>query len=120
MKRIEIDVVDPKAEQAALLNWAAELDAGKMAKPATPRLHFASYRQLHASLTDKRMALLEYVAVHEGLSIRQLAAQLGRDYRNVYDDVQRLMELALIVTVEGKLHVPYDEIDIHKTLRQAA
>ena len=81
MKRIEIDVIDPKNEQAALL---------------------------------------EYVAQREGLSIRQLASELDRDYRNVYDDVQKLVQLGLVEIPLGILHVPYDEIDIRKTLREAA
>ena len=58
--------------------------------------------------------------MHESLSIRQLAGELDRDYRNVYDDVQRLVQLGLIEILDGKLHVPYDEIDIRKTLREAA
>lgn len=120
MKRIEIDVIDPKVEQVALLAWAARADAGEVLRPASPKLHFASYRQLHATLTEKRMALLEHVAMHEGLSIRQLAGELERDYRNVYDDVQRLVQIELIEIQAGKLHVPYDEIDIRKTLREAA
>jgi predicted transcriptional regulator len=120
MNRIEIDVINPKAEQAALLAWAASVDAGAVPAQATARLHFASYRQLHATLTEKRMGLLERVAQNEGKNIRQLAADLGRDYRNVYDDVQRLAQLGLIEIREGKLYVPYDEIDIRKTLREAA
>ena len=120
MKRIEIDVIDPGAERAALLSWAARVDAGEAQPAATPRLHFSSYRQLHGAMTEKRMALLEHVARHEGLSIRQLAVQLERDYRNVYDDVQRLVQLGLIEIQDGHLHVPYDEVDIRKTLREAA
>jgi predicted transcriptional regulator len=120
MKRIEIDVIDPRDEQAALLAWAARVDAGEMQGAVSPRLHFASYRQLHATLTEKRMALLEHVALREGMSIRQLAGELARDYRNVYDDVQRLAQLGLIEFLDGKLHVPYDEIDIRKTLREVA
>jgi predicted transcriptional regulator len=120
MKRIEIEVIDPKAEQAALLDWAARVDAGVAQRPATAKLRFASYRQLHATLTEKRMGLLEYVAANEATSIRQLAGQLARDYRNVYDDVQRLAQLGLIEIQPGKLHVPYDQIDIRKTLREAA
>jgi hypothetical protein len=34
--------------------------------------------------------------------------------------VQRLAQLGLIEIREGKLYVPYDEIDIRKTLREAA
>ena len=52
MKRIEIDVIDPGAEQAALLAWAARVDAGEAQPAATPRLHFSSYRQLHGAMTE--------------------------------------------------------------------
>ena len=117
MKRIEIQVLDPKQEQAQLLNWAAQIDQGLNAQEASPKLTFASYKILHSLLTDKRMALLEFVANTPNLSIRQLAALLERDYKNVYDDVQRLMSLGLIEVKVGNLHVPFDEIDIRKTLR---
>ena len=120
MKHIEISVINPKDEQQALLEWAARVDAGEEMAEAKSRLSFSSYAQLHAVLTDKRMSLLEYVAQHEGLSIRQLAAQLGRDYRNVYDDVQMLAELELIEKRASGLFAPYDDINIHKTLRRVA
>ena len=120
MKRIEIDVVDPKQEQAELLAWAARADKGAPQRAGTPKLHFATYRQLHATRTEKRMNLLEHVAKNEVPSIRQLAGHLARDYRNVYDDVQRLVQLGLIEIEAGALRVPYDEIDIRKRLREAA
>ena len=120
MKHIEISVIDPKDEQQALLEWAARVDAGEAMADAKSRLSFSSYGQLHAVLTDKRMSLLEYVAQHEGLSIRQLAGQLDRDYRNVYDDVQMLAELELIEKRASGLFAPYDDINIHKTLRRVA
>ena len=117
MKRIEIQVIDPKQEQDQLLNWAAQIDQGLNAHEASPKLTFASYKTLHSLLTNERMALLEFVDNKPNLSIRQLAAQLERDYKNVYDDVQRLMSLDLIEVKDGNLHVPFDEIDIRKTLR---
>ena len=120
MKRIEIDVIDPKQEQAALMAWATRADQGAPQRAGTSKLHFATYRQLHATLTGKRMDLLEYVATNEVPSIRQLAGQLARDYRNVYDDVQRLVQLGLIEIEAGALRVPYDEIDIRKKVREAA
>jgi len=120
MKHIEISVINPKDEQQALLKWAARVDAGEEMAGAKSRLSFSSYAQLHAVLTDKRMSLLEYVAQHEGLSIRQLAGQLGRDYRNVYDDVQMLAGLELIEKRASGLFAPYDDINIHKTLRRVA
>ena len=101
MKRIEIDVIDPKQEQAALLAWAARADKCAPQRAGTPKLHFATDRQLHATLTEERMDLLEYVAKNAVPSIRQLARQLARDCRNVYDDVQRLVQLGLIEIEAG-------------------
>ena len=66
------------------------------------------------------MDLLEYLAKNAVPCIRQLAGQLARGYRNVYDDVQRLVQLGLIEIEAGALRVPYDEIDIRKKLREAA
>lgn len=120
MKRIEIAVVSPKNEQQALLDWAARVDAGEEMAEAESRLSFATYGQLHSTLTDKRMDLLEYVAQHEGLNIRQLAADIGRDYKNVYGDVQLLSTIGLIEKRDGGLFAPYDDINIHKTLRKTA
>lgn len=120
MKHIEIAVINPKDEQQALLEWAVRVDAGEEMAEAGAKLSFSSYGQLHAVLTDKRMSLLEYVAQHEGLSIRQLAGKLKRDYRNVYDDVRMLAELELIEKRADGLFAPYDDISIHKTLRKAA
>lgn len=121
MRRIEIDVMNPQEEQAELLAWASRVDAGEVMGEAQPHLRFSNYDQLHAALTDKRMALLEYVALNEGLNIRQLAAALKRDYKNVYDDVRRLKSLGLLEqSAADGVSAPFDDIVIHKVLRRAA
>ncbi len=120
MSRIDISVVGAKSEQRRLLKWATRVDAGKTVPEAVSQLNFATYGQLHAALTDKRMALLEFIAQHEGLNIRQLATEIGRDYKNVYADAQLLLQLGLIAKRGKGLVAPYDEINIHKTLRKVA
>jgi predicted transcriptional regulator len=120
MRRIEIGVINPKDEAQALLNWAARVDAGEEMAEAESRLSFATYSQLHAALTDKRMELLEQLAQSDGKNIRQIAALLKRDYKNVYDDVQILARIGLVEKRDGVLFVPYDDITIHKSLRRAA
>jgi len=120
MKRIEIGIVDRAAEQAALLGWAKKVDSGQTVAAASPQLNFATFKKLHATLTEKRMALLRHVAEHESLNVRQLAQELGRDYKNVHDDVSRLCELGLLEKRDRGLVAPYDEIVMHYSLRQAA
>ena len=61
------------------------------------------------------------MAEHEGLNTRQLAEQLGRDYKNVYTDTKELVELGLLdKDGRGRLTAPFDEIVIHATVRDAA
>jgi predicted transcriptional regulator len=65
--------------------------------------------------------LLRHVAAHERLNVRQLAQSLGRDYKNVYTDVSRLVDLGLLERdLDGMLSAPYDEIVIHAGIRDAA
>ncbi len=67
----------------------------------------------------RALALLRHVAEHENLNIRQLAQELGRDYKNVHDDVSLLCQLGLIEKRDAGLVAPYDEIVMHYSLRQA-
>ena len=67
------------------------------------------------------MELLRYVAAHEVSNVRQLAQELGRNYKNVHTDVRELVELGLLEkSDQGLLNAPFDEIVIHAELRDAA
>lgn len=59
------------------------------------------------ALTPRRVELLGYLHGNEVGSIRELAAKLGRDYKNTYDDVAALLEWGLVaVRREGKNRRP--------------
>jgi predicted transcriptional regulator len=120
MKRIEIGVIDPLAEQALLLAWAARADAGEALPEARATLNFASFRQLYDTFTEPRMELLRFVARHEGLDIRQLALEIERDGNSLNDDIRLLCELGLLEKRGGKLYAPFDEVVMHYSLREAA
>jgi len=120
MRHIEIGVVDPLAEQAALLAWAARADAGESMPEAAATLNFASFRQLHDTFTGPRMELLRFVARHEGLDIRQLALETQRDGNSLHEDIQLLCALGLLEKQDGKLFAPFDEVVMHYSLREAA
>jgi predicted transcriptional regulator len=118
MNRIEIGVLTPEAALRAFAEAWHVLEAGAA---VTPRLVFGSLRELFSAITEKRLDLLRYVAAHEGLNVRQLALQLGRDYKNVHTDVISLVDLGLLERGEdGTLSTPYDEIVIHAGIRDAA
>jgi len=119
MKTIEIGVIDPKQDYAELLALARNIDAGKTMAEAVPRLNFTSLKQLFVTITEKRLELIQYVAVHEGLNTHQLARSLGRDYKNVYEDVHDLCDYGLLEKDErGVLSAPYDQIVIRANLRE--
>jgi len=119
MKTIEIGVIDPKQDYAELLALARNIDAGKTMAEAVPRLNFTSLKQLFVTITEKRLELIQYVAVHEGLNTHQLARSLGRDYKNVYEDVHDLCNYGLLEKDErGVLSAPYDQIVIRANLRE--
>ncbi len=75
---------------------------------------FESMSELISTLTPKRWELIERLH-HDGpMSIYALAKLLQRDYKNVHTDVKALSELEIIQkTEDGKITIPWDEIDAH-------
>lgn len=118
MKRIDVEVLTPRAALDAFAETWRRVEA---ADETTPRLAFASLRDLFSALTEKRLELMRFVAAHEGLNTHQLAGKLGRDYKNVHTDVATLVELGLLDKDDnGVLNAPFDEIVIHAGIRGAA
>ena len=118
MNRIEISVLQP---DAALRACAEVWHAVEGGEEVTPRLAFGSLHELFSAITEKRLELLRHLAAHDGLSIRQLAQSLGRDYKNVHTDVTSLIDLGLLERgTHGGLSTLYDEILIHADIRAAA
>jgi predicted transcriptional regulator len=72
---------------------------------------FESMGQLLATLTPKRWELIERLRCEGPMTIYALAKLLGRDYKNVHRDVKALMELDIIQETDGKIEVPWDEIE---------
>ena len=117
MSRIEIEVL---RGGAALAGFKQAWRRAAGGKSAASRLAFGNLAQLFSAITEKRLELVRHVAVHDGLNTRKLAAELERDYKNVYMDVQALTGLGLLIKDErGKLTAPFDEIVIRAALRQA-
>jgi predicted transcriptional regulator len=115
---LEITVLQPRGElQAFADTWRACAGGGATAA----RLAFGSLRELFSAITEKRLGLLRFVAGHDGLNVRRLASELGRDYKNVHTDAAELLELGLLERdADGRLSAPFDEIVIHANIRNAA
>ena len=78
---------------------------------ARERLHFADMTTLLKNLTGERWRIVEFVRANGPLSTYAVARRLGRSYKNVHADVNRLIELGLLEKQDGgRLVVPYRSI----------
>jgi hypothetical protein len=60
-----------------------------------------------SKLTPKRLELLDKMSRHRAGSINELASRIGRDVKNVYNDLKTLESLGLIGLVrEGRRLIP--------------
>lgn len=82
---------------------------------------FDEVGQMLSIFTPKRWKLVAHLKAAGPLSIYALAKQLGRHYSNVHADVTALVDwLAIEKDDEGRVYVPWDEIDVHWPLVKRA
>lgn len=84
---------------------------------------FNNVSQMLSVFTPKRWDLLAALREQGTMSIAELARLLQRDYKNVHNDVERLMEwLAIERDANGKIFTPYSEIvvDVHLPQQKVA
>lgn len=74
-------------------------------------LTFLDLETLLAALTPKRLSLLRHVRHHHVPSIKALASDLHRDYKNVHTDVEALTRLGLLTRKQNSVVAPFAEVD---------
>jgi predicted transcriptional regulator len=74
-------------------------------------LTFRDLESLLAALTPKRLQLMRHVRHHPVPSIKALAADLRRDYKNVHRDVRELTRLGLLARTADQVVAPFGEVD---------
>lgn len=77
---------------------------------AQDNVTFVTWSSLASVMTDKRHELLRHLHQHPATSIRALARDLGRDYRNVHDDLEALVRVGLVERDGAFWRADYDEI----------
>lgn len=110
-KQINIGISDAASSARGFVEaWKR---AEKRQKPHMEhRLVFEDLETLIKTLTSARWVLLKTLRANGPMSIRSLAHQLGRDYKNVHTDVRRLEQLGLITcTPDEKVEVPWDVVE---------
>ena len=111
--------------QASLARATAAMKAAKQGKRVKPYfvVGFDDVGEMFSVFTPKRWELIGTLREGGAMTIAELARQLKRDYKNVYNDCERLIEwMAIEKDESGLVFAPYDEIVVDMKLpdRRAA
>jgi len=122
-RRLNIGIRTRVERESALRTAFGRIRQGDLT-PQEAGLYFESVEELRRVLTDKRLDVLLTITRRRPGSVRALANLLGRDYKNVNDDVALLRQLGLVeLEARGGRGgaktpvVPYDEIHVTINLR---
>ncbi len=99
--------------EAGLARAAGVMEALEQGRQPAPYfgISFADMGPMLALLTPQRWALIAVLREGGPMRIAGLARQLGRDYKNVHQDVTALMTWHVLERDEaGRVRVTYDEI----------
>jgi len=100
--------VQDNLERAATL--MAALERGEETPPYFG-VGFQNASQMLAVFTPRRWELLATLRQGGAMTVAELARRLGRNYKNVHSDVEKLIEwLAVEKDTQGRITAPYSEI----------
>lgn len=117
-KGINIGIGDSVTTAKGFIDAWKRAEKGEKVE-AEHRLDFESLESLLKILTPGRWILLKKLRKKGPMSIRALAKDLKRDYKNVHTDIKKLEAIGLISrTDDEKVQVPWDIVEAH--LRLAA
>jgi len=115
-QRIHIGVEEADRGYERFVDAWNKAETGEI-KSAEIHLNFEDFAMLVAVLTPKRLELMKFLRQHGPMSVRTLAKQLERDYKNIHTDASALEAVDLIQrSDEGLLVAPWDVIDAHVRL----
>jgi len=77
---------------------------------------FLNVQTMLDTLSPRRLEMLKHVRQHGASNVRELAQALGRDYKNVHQDVAVLESAGLLVRNGRKLTAPWDELQANVSL----
>ena len=111
--------------QASLARATAAMKTAKQGKRVKPyfAVGFDDVGEMFSVFTPKRWELIGVLRESGAITIAELARQLKRDYKNVYNDCERLIEwMAIEKDESGLVFAPYAEIVVDMKLpeRRAA
>jgi len=115
--KVQLHVDDLAAMGKRFVNAWNRTQAGEAVDEA--HVTFLSFQAMTEVLSPRRLELLRFVRQHGAASVRELAASLGRDYKNVHQDVSALEAAGLLVRDGRRLAAPWDEVQASINLESA-
>ena len=110
-KQIKIEVKGERESAKEFVEAWNRAERGLAPDQPVERLYFTDLGTLLKFLTPKRLEALKVLHNKGPLSVRALAKTLGRDYKNVYRDMQTMERAGLVSrSEEGLLIVPWSTI----------
>ena len=115
--KIQVHVDDLTAMGQRFVDAWHRTQAGEPVDEA--HVTFLSFQAMTETLSPRRLELLRFVRQHGAANVRELAAPLGRDYKNVHQDVSALEAGGLLVREGRKLSSPWNEVQASINLASA-
>lgn len=118
MPTLKVTVGDRDRLDQRTRSRIAAAQEGTTLDDAQPVLNFGSYTELSRLLSPKNLELLEALSEHEPESIREAAASVDRDYKQVHRNLSELEDIGVIEFEEGgagrakKPKLAYDGLEI--------
>jgi len=110
-KQIRIGVGDAASTATNFVDAWKRAESGEELQ-IDQRLYFENLETLLKTLSPGRWVLLRKLRTSGPMSVRALAKELERDYKNVHTDVHRLELTGLISrTKDNKIEVPWDIVE---------
>jgi predicted transcriptional regulator len=110
-KQIKIGVGDAAITAKDFIDVWKRAERGEKIQEKN-RLNFENLEVLLKTLTPARWTLLKKLHANGPMSIRALASDLDRNYKNVHTDVRRLENVGLIDrTKDDRIIVPWDIVE---------
>ena len=124
MKTLEIKIKGLAEADKEFVEVFKAVQSGKKVAPRKG-VYFTSLEAVRNLLTKKRLELLHLIRENHPKSIYELAKVAGRNFKNVYDDLQILKDYGLVRMNKAKhvkrthpqsITVPYQMINIHAAI----
>ena len=109
VKKIIIEVKPLKETLKKFAKTYGYLKKGKVVN-SYEGIGFSTVQNFRKFFSEKRMELLSVIKHKKPKSIYQLAKILEREYKNVYDDVELLEELGLIIRENHSVEVDFNKL----------